>query len=264
MNSLPLLQRLASTFAVGLLLHAATNAVAADAFPPLSPRDYKPSALGPREPELRIDFPGAATARGIPKGSAVVAVLVDADGKPAEFQLIGYTDKAFGAALLEHARSRTYQPAKFKGTAVPGRFDLGYRFESPNAALNPMEASRQRFNQAGGTLEYTAVPESKLDHPLEFANVALPRLPAGYDPHGRPRVAVSVTFYVDESGQVRVPTIQSADSATLFAPAIAAVRQWSFKPPTLGGKPVLVFAGRAVVFLPREAAAESAPAAPHQ
>jgi hypothetical protein len=255
MNALPPLHRIAGSIAVGLLLHfAPLGASAADAFPPLSKRDYQPAALGPREPELRVDFPGGATARGLPKGSAVVAVLVDADGKPAEFQLIGYTDKAFGAALLEHARTRAYQPAKFKGVAVPGRLDLGYRFESPNAALNPMEASRQRFNQAGGALAYAAVPEAKLDHPLEFTNVALPRLPAGYDPHGRSRVAVSVTFYVNESGQVSVPTVQSADSAALFTPAIASVRQWSFKPPTIGGKPALVFAGRAVVFLPREPA----------
>lgn len=238
------------------------SAAGADPLPPLSKREYTPAALGPREPQLRIDFPGGATARGIPQGSAVVAVLVDADGKAAEFQLIGYTDKAFGTALLEHARTRTFQPARYKGVAVPGRFDLGYRFESANTALNPMEASRQRFNQAGGALEYTAVPESKLDRPLEFANVALPRLPEGYDARGRQRVAVSVTFYVDEAGQVRAPTVQSADSARLFAPAIASVRQWSFKPPTVGGKPALVFAGRAVVFLPREPdpAASAAPA----
>lgn len=245
---------------VSAIISLPLSAASSDDFPPLAKADFAPAALGPREPELRVDFPGAAAARGVPKGSAVVAVLVDADGRAADFQLIGYTDKAFGTALLEHARMLAYQPAKFKGARVPARYDVGYRFESASTALNPLEASRQKFNQAGGKLTYSAVPESRLDAPLEFTNASLPRVPAGYSASGDKPVNVSVTFYVDEEGKVHVPSVQSADSPKLFAPAIHAVMQWSFKPPMAGGKPALVYAGRSVVFL---AQAET-PAAPAQ
>ena len=245
----------AGAAAIGWFMPAAAAASTPPGFPPFARDEFSPAGLGPREPELQIDYPGGATTRSIAKGSAVVSVLVDADGKALDFLVMGYTDKAFGSALLARAEHLTYQAAKLKGTPVPARFNLGYSFESQRVAMTPMEASLQKGDglHAPG-LAYSAVVEGKLDRPLDFLKVALPPLPADFKPVDDKPVKVYVTFYIDEEGRVRVPTVESAASAKLIPGAIAAVREWAFKPPTAGGKPALVFTGRPVRFIPRDAA----------
>lgn len=226
---------------------------------PALPREFKPAALSPREPEIRIDYPGSAAAHGVTQGKAVISVLVGADGKPIDLVAVQYSDKAFADALLDHARYLRYAPGDWQGTAVASRFELGYQFESASTAVNLMEASRLRMDLAPAKPAYAPVSESKLDQPLEFTNVALPKVPVAYAPPNDEPVKVYVTFYVDEEGKVRAPNVESAASPLLFPGAIKAVRTWTFTPPTVQGKPVLVFAGRSVGFVPRTPAAAALP-----
>jgi hypothetical protein len=240
-------------FFATLLLGAPSRAQNPANFPEFAKGDYSPAALGPREPELRIDYPGSALARGITNGRAVVSVLVGADGKVMDSLAIGYTDKAFAKALVDHVQSLDYRAATFKGQTVPGRFDIGYQFEKANAELNSMDAGRSMTEQIQGSkLSYSSVSEKKLDRPLEFTNAALPRIPLNFKADSDAPVKVFVTFYVDEEGHVRVPNVDSASSPALIAGALKAVRTWTFKPGTVAGKPVLVYAGRSVGFVPRE------------
>jgi TonB family protein len=220
-------------------------------FPPFSHSEYEPAGLGPREPELQVDFPGGAASRSLATGSAVIAVLVDADGKAIDFQTMGYTDKAFATILLERAHALSYKPARLKGTAIPACYNLGYHFASQNVSMTAMDAARERFNNSSSTLTYSPVGESKLDHPLEFTHYALPRVPANYPVTDAKAAKVVVSFYVDEQGEVHVPNVESAPSPALVFGAIKAVRRWAFKPPTVAGKPVLVYTGREVDFMPR-------------
>lgn len=222
-------------------------------YPPFAAGDYVAAGLGPREPEVVVEFPGSAATRGVPKGNAVVSVLIDVEGKGADFLVIGCTDLAFGKALLEEAKTLRYQAAKFRGVPVPARFEVGYNFEANSIAGNPMDGARLRADKLGRpVLVYSAVPVSKLDHGLEPTNAALPEMPADYQAADSQPVKVFVTFYVDEQGKVRAPNVESAASPALIAGAIKAVLQWSFKPPLAKGQPVLVFTGRPVGFVPRK------------
>lgn len=224
-------------------------------FPPFASADYQPARLSPKEPEVTIDYPGGAITRGIAKGTATVSVLVDAEGNAVDFLVVGCTDLAFGTKLLDQVKVLKYQAAKFKGVPVPARYDLGYEFKSFNTAVNPMDAARQRVeNAAGSKMVYKPVAEKELDHPLEITNAALPQLPEGMTATDSNPVKVFVTFYVDEYGHVRVPNVESASSPQLIPGAISAISQWSFKPPQIKGKPALVFVGRAIRFVPRQAA----------
>lgn len=221
-------------------------------FPPIPKGHFTAPTLGPREPELQVDYPGAATSKSISKGTAMVDVLVGADGKALDFLVVGYSNKAFGDALREKAKLLDYAPAKFDGVAVPARCVLTYQFESHGSGMvkNAMDEAESKFNRSDAVT--LAVAESKLDAPLEFTDIALPRVPANYKVKDGEPVRVFVTFFVDEEGKVRIPNVDSAASPELVANAIHAVQLWTFKPGLVKGKPVVAFAGRPVRFVPRD------------
>ena len=247
LHSMPHLVSRLALLALATPLLAASMLAAGPAFPK---GEYTPASLGPKEPDLEINFPGSALAHAIPKGSAVVGILVNADGKAAYLLVVNCTDPAFGKALLDAVGSLTFAPARFKGVPVPARFHIKYQFSPPakSIAVNAVEAATIRANSLQAPVVYAAVAESKLDQPLEFIQSAVPGLPAGYRPAGEQRVMLAVTFYVDAEGRVRAPNVESAPAPELIAPMIEAVREWTFTPPRFKGKPVLVFASRLVGF----------------
>jgi hypothetical protein len=222
-----------------------------EAFPPFARGDLVPAGLGPRQATPEIPFPGAATTRSIPKGKAVLSILVDADNRAVDFLVTSATDPAFGKALEEIAPRLTYQAARLKGTAIPARYAFAYEFEARNTSSNAMDnATLLPSKIAPGKAARSAHPESELDQTLELTRMALPDVPAGYTPPTNDPVAVLVTFFVDETGRVRIPNVESAADPVLVPGAIAAVSHWTFKPALRHGKPVLAFATRAVRFLP--------------
>jgi TonB family protein len=59
---------------------------------------------------------------------------------------------------------------------------------------------------------------------------------------GEKKHTVAVDFYIDEKGEVRMPSVPRADVDTPWAAcALDAVRQWRFEPPLYRGQPALVF-----------------------
>lgn len=241
-------------------------------FQPLTESEYQAAGLSPNEPALKIEYPGSAANRGIGEGTAVVSVAIDAQGKVTDYMLVDCSDKAFGVALLDWVKVMKFQPATYRGVAVPGRCEVGYRFNyhSPSSGehgfgfsawgtssggLSTGALTMSQIDISGKKLpqkpELAPVAEKQLDQPLEFTDVALPKLPAGFTPSsGRP-VKVFVSFYIDAEGKARLPQAESAVAPELVDRALSAVRQWSFKPPVAGGKPALVLTARSVGFVPR-------------
>jgi outer membrane biosynthesis protein TonB len=245
MNLPQVLSRSLIVACVGLTLgHAAT------ALPPFKDSEYRRPSLGPREPALKVEFPSAARARGVSHGRAEASVLVDADGKAIDFFITSETDAPFGRALVEHLQSLVFQPGMLRGTPVPARCGFSYDFASQQATgMNVLDASASRSSLGKAKPVRAPVVESKLDQPLEILDGVAPSLPKGF-PGADKSVKVSVTFFVDETGQVRTPNIESAGSPQLFAPVLAALSTWKFKPPTAGGKPAVVFVGRTIPIAP--------------
>ncbi len=255
MLSNPSRRVLSALVLVVVLLTSSLPAANPPGLPPLATGDYTPAGLGPREPDLEVDFPGAALARSIPKGKAVVSILVQADGKAADMLVVSCTDPAFGTALLDAARTLKFSAAKFKGMPVPARLNLAYNFTLPrkSISMNAMEAARNRVdNLHEREAVYSAIAERQLDQELEFTRAVVPQLPADYHPTDGKLVMVFATFYVDEQGKVRAPSVESAAAPELISAAIEALQQWSFKPPLAKGKPALVFTSRTMGFAPRQ------------
>ncbi len=222
-------------------------------YPPIKPSEVRGGGLAPSEPPPQLFFPGSAYAAGIPKGLATVCVELDEQGRATDWLIVAYTEKYFGEALLRAAQDTKYEPLFFKGVAVPSRFNFGYEFRPDfTVAMNSFEAvQRRQLMIQGGQPDFKYHPytEAELDNRLECVRQAVPHFPAGYTPVGGKGDWVVVSLYIDEEGRVRAPRVDSASSPLLVRNALLAVHYWQFKPPTVKGKPVLVYAAFAVSFI---------------
>ena len=64
---------------------------------------------------------------------------------------------------------------------------------------------------------------------------------------------VTVEFYIDEQGTVRMAAVPRESAGDVYAAAaVAAVEQWRFEPPLRKGEPVLVLAQQEFKFRPKE------------
>jgi TonB family protein len=63
---------------------------------------------------------------------------------------------------------------------------------------------------------------------------------------------VTVEFYIDEQGNVRMAAVPRESAGDIYAAAaVAAVEQWRFEPPLRKGRPVLVLAQQEFNFRPK-------------
>jgi hypothetical protein len=226
-------------------------------FPPsvVTRPDFAPNAA-----PIDLFFPGKAYKDGITQGYATVGVELDEKGRPVDFLLIRYTQPYFGDSLMREAQRQTYSARQVMGMAVPGRFDFSNRFVPTMAVeLNAIGAADERRDEVRGGPPYLYQPHlaKEVDGgELVITNTTYPIIPDNYAwPDGKP-LHVLVSLYVDETGRVRLPNVESAPSPILIAHALEAVSHWSFKPPLIKGKPVLVFALWQVVFVPKSAVAK--------
>ena len=208
---------------------------------------------------MDLFYPGKAYADGITEGFATVGVMLDAEGKPTDFLILRYTQPYFGKSLLQEAHEQQYAPRRVKGVAVPGRFDFGYRFiPTMTIQISLFADIQQRYDEVQGGPRFIYQPHLERDIDgggLVQTKSAVAFIPDGYvAPQGK-AIKALVSFYVDEQGHVRLPSVESAASPLLIPNAIKAIEHWEFKPPTIDGQPVLVFTAWAVRFVPFSAQA---------
>jgi hypothetical protein len=222
--------------------------------PPFPKADVVPPNFSDRSPPVDMLYPGKAYNEGVSEGNATVGVMLDSGGNPTDFLLIRYTKLYFGEALMREAHRQTFLPRHVRGVAVPGRFNFGTRF-TPTAVvqMNSFNAIEERDIQIEGGPRAIYEPhlEREIDGGgLELTESTVALIPDGFDvPKGK-AVKAFVSFYVDEQGGVRLPNVEGAASTLLIPNAIKAVQHWRFRPPTVKGKPVLVFALWSVAFRP--------------
>ena len=184
-------------------------------------------------------------------------VMLDANGVARDFLLIRCTRTYFGEALLDEARRRTYSARRLQGVAVPAPFLFTFSFQPPPGmtGISNFEAASRRSEEIQGGAQFVYQPHREADidgGQLTPTRIAIPVQPADYK--GTKPLRVLVTFYVDELGRVRLPSVESTLAPELVPHAIGALQQGAFAPPKIKGEPVLVYTMRALTFRPDEAA----------
>lgn len=222
-----------------------------------------PSVLLPRQaltpPDFKgvpaeLVFPARARHEGIFDGRAVVGVMLAADGRSTDILLLKYSKRYFGDELLMVVRNERFTPRRIRGVAVPGRLNIGHKFQvGGSVAMSPMDALAEFTRRVAYTLdggapyEFEPCLEQATDGgTLRFIHTEVPALAQGLAPLGGEPLTVIVSFYVDGDGLVRLPNVESDTPPAVIVSVLRAVAAWRFSPPTVKQHPALVFAIRAM------------------
>lgn len=198
------------------------------------------------------NFPSALIGRGITDGTVRVVIKVDETGRLDDWLVIAYTHETLARSAVDAMRRWKYAPARLNGEPVSAQCEMQFNFrvEGVVVSQNMVEhflshvrgAHEQEFVYRPSTLR-------ELDRIPTPVNVVSPNYPpelAQRGIHGD----VTVEFYIDEEGQVRLPVVPGNQPPELTELAIAAVSQWTFEPPTRRGQPVLVQVRQSFHFAP--------------
>lgn len=215
--------------------------------------DYVPVKIDQTQEAV---FPSVLVPLGVKSGSASIAIAVDDAGRLTDYLVTAYTQPAFADSALAAVRKWRFEPAMVHGFPRNSKSDLTFRFQLEGIVVMTMTPfsydEMLHIKLAPGSNAYAACTLGELDripNPTKIVNPVYPaQLARGGGGH------VSVGFYIDELGHVRMPSVSretNEANEVLSSAAVIAVSQWEFEPPVSKGKPVLVVAQQDFNFKPK-------------
>jgi TonB family protein len=201
-------------------------------------------------------FPRSLVGLGLKSGAASIAIAVDEKGQMTDYLVTAYTHPLFAENAVTALKKWKFEPAQIHGIPRNSKADLTFKFELEGVvvvSVSSLSVSEIiKYKLAPMSQAYTACTLAQLDRiptPTKIVNPSYPGELARSSRGGK----VSVEFYIDEQGHVRMPstspeTIEANEE--LASIAVAAVGQWQFDPPMQKGRPVLVLAQQDFTFKP--------------
>lgn len=224
--------------------------------------DYVPVKVNQRQEAV---YPSSLVSVGLKSGSASVAIAVDDAGHLTDYLVTAYTHPAFADSAVAALKKWTFEPAMIHGFPRNSKSDLTFRFQMEGVVVVTMTSlsygEMLHLKLAPGSYAYRACTLGELDHipiPTKIVNPVYQDKLARSSRGGH----VLVSFYIDEQGHVRMPSVSKETNDAneeLAALAVTAVSQWQFDPPMWKGRPVLVAAQQDIHFKPSAPAAPAAP-----
>lgn len=226
-----------------------------------------PAAGAPNFEPLRVTqtslpvFPYEMTQVGVREGEVRVAFSVDAKGIMDDCLAVSYTNPEFARITLSAMKRWKFEPARYRGQPIASATEISVKFETEGTvvvSLTPNEVINARiYSLLERGNEYRPRALSELDRIPTPVAAPSPLIPERYvrpGAHG----SVTVAFYIDETGAVRLPNVSADEDPDLAAAAVTAMHSWKFEPPTCKGRPVLVKATQQFNFRAPEKAASTA------
>ncbi len=215
---------------------------------------------------LRVDhyvepiFPSQLYNKSVTEGYVQAQVLVGADGQVVELFVSAFSRPEFAECAENALRHWTFHPAE-DPNALPQRFNLRINFRREGMIIvqgDFHETVNSFLRIADVSGEVTLCKLRDLDATPEIVNLVVPTYPEALKQQ-KIEGAAAVSFYIDEKGQVRTPSVAGATRPEFAQAAFEAVRQWTFTPPLRKGQTTRVFAVQEFNFTPETVA--TAPAA---
>ncbi len=195
-------------------------------------------------------YPPMMLYEAIYSGEARVVISVDADGDLTDCLVTGYTHKAFADAAVDALKRWRFEPARARGTARAARTEVHFLFRDRGVIVQNLPGAMEQRMIMGELRERYSFSPCKLGEldriptPVQVVSPMVPKT-------SRPR-SVTVAFYIDQEGRVRMPAVSRESADDEYAAAsVAAVEQWRFESPLRKGQPVLVYAEQEFTFQPK-------------
>lgn len=173
-----------------------------------------------------------------PKGMTVLAMIIDAKGKPAHIQILHTHGDAFDQAAIAAVKLSKFEPGKLGGKPVPVWVDVRVVFLANRAPTVPQVLIAERDLPPPNESQL----EDKHRHPLSYTPpFPIHTVDADFvDPFAKnPYVEVAVvTVLVNERGIPKEVRVERGLGFGLDQKAVAAVWHYRFLPAMQKGKPV--------------------------
>jgi hypothetical protein len=203
-----------------------------------------PTPAAPATTELTITkyvapvFPDFARMSGVLDGSTVVVFSHSLDGTISDALAIRHSHPAFAREAADAVRQWRVAPHRHDGQ--PCQLAHGVRFAfSATGAVNvaSLPTARTAETAAEPATTFAAVDVHDLDTLPAARARPMPNLSSASLPHALP-AALTVTFFIDPAGHVRVPSLGTAVTAEVGEAVLAALRHWRYDAPLKAGQPV--------------------------
>lgn len=181
---------------------------------------------------------------GVREGEVRVALSVDKTGKIDDILAVAYTHPEFAKVTVDAIKHWTFAPARYRGEPIAAATEIAVKFAVEGTvviSLTPLESLNLRiysmFNSSPDAYRPHSLSElDRIPTPIAAPSPGYPERMTKPGASGK----VTVSFYIDETGAVRLPSVDVTEDPELAAAAIDALRNWKFEPPTCKGRPVLV------------------------
>ncbi|PTX95475.1 TonB family protein [Opitutus sp. ER46] len=198
-------------------------------------------------------FPHDLIQLGVREGEVRIAFSVGTDGKLEDCLAVAYTHSEFARVTMGALRRWKFEAARYRGQPIATATEVSVVFQVEGTvvvSLTPSETLNVRlFSILEGKEPYRPRALKELDRIPTPIAAPSPGIPENFAKATLAR-SVTVSFYIDEDGKVRLPSVDSTEDAELGAAAIMAMRDWKFEPPTCRGRRVLVRASQVFNFRP--------------
>lgn len=196
-------------------------------------------------------YPADLLSDGVGSGEVRISISVDKDGILRDSLITAYTEKEFADVALAAVKRWRYHSAKVSGSSTASRSDLVFEFRSSGVVVQTTSGAQLRriyFSSLGERYVYKPCRLRDLDRIPTPVHVVTPLVNSDEKAH-----TVTVEFYIDEKGNVRMAAVPREAAGNIYAAAaVAAVEQWRFEPPLRKGRPVLVLAQQEFKFRPKQ------------
>lgn len=211
-------------------------------------------------PTTEIVYPHRMVEKFIDRGEVRIMVLVDGQGRLADWMVTGYSHPLFAKEALDSLQKWKYEPARLHGQPITYRDEVRFRFSNkgivrviPGDMEFSLRMKETPYAQPFQQHIYRAEELDRIpDTVVEIAPMQPDRLGA--------RAAegqVSVDYLIDLEGRVRMPLILSSDDDAFTQAVLLALSDWRYETPKRNGTPVVARVARRFDFRPAQVAADT-------
>ncbi len=196
------------------------------------------------------EFPEAVRLGGTAQGFVTAAIGRDAEGRVNDVFVLESTHARLTQAVVEAVKQWKFalpaNPPPPETTTFPiVRFIFDSRGVAFVSATTGSLAGAERRTPGRTPIAFPRFTD--LDEVPKPLHQPTPRL-AGASAAKLSGGDVTVKYFVDETGRVRVPIVLECASPELGWATLAAVEQWQFAPPRVGGRPTIAIDSGKITF----------------